>query len=56
MLNWIKNLMNRTDVDIIESLDDEVERVTELLRTRVEVGVLDINTVNNNCWVSDDWS
>ena len=56
MLNWIKNLIDRTDVDIIESLDNEVEQVTELLMTNVTLGILDINKVNDNCWVIDDWS
>ena len=56
MLNWIKNLIDRTDVDIIESLDNEVEQVTELLMTRVALGVLDINKANDNCWVINERS
>lgn len=56
MLNWIKNLIDRTDVDVIESLDNEVEQATELLMTNVTLGILDINKVNDNCWVIDDWS
>ena len=54
MLNWIKNLIDRTGVDIIESLDNEVEQVTELLMTNVTLGILDINKVNDNCWVIDE--
>ena len=54
MLNWIKNLIDRTDVDIIESLDNEVEQVTELLMTNVTLGILDINKVNDNCWVINE--
>ena len=54
MLNWIKNLIDRTGVDIIESLDNEVEQVTELLMTNVTLGILDINKANDNCWVIDE--